>query len=102
MSIDHRTAETIAKYHDEHAGYGGSSFEFHARAATFIRSSAAEAQRLRAVDSAARDYVAHVDKLNAEARFRDNMNKLYVLIKEGQRLWDTLCAAVDPKGAEHG
>ena len=34
-------AESFAKYHDEHAGYGGVSWEFHARAATFIRDIAA-------------------------------------------------------------
>lgn len=35
-----RTAEAIAKYHAEHASYGGVSQEFHARAETFIRSTA--------------------------------------------------------------
>lgn len=32
-----RGAETFAKYHDEQASYGGVSWEFHARASTFIR-----------------------------------------------------------------
>lgn len=30
-------AESFAQYHDEHARFGGASYEFHARAATFIR-----------------------------------------------------------------
>lgn len=38
---DSDKAESFAKYHDEHAGYGGASWEFHARAATFIRDIAA-------------------------------------------------------------
>lgn len=31
-------AEAFAKYHDEHAKYGGLSREFHERAASFLRS----------------------------------------------------------------
>ena len=31
-------AETFAQYHDEHARYGGASNDFHALAATFLRS----------------------------------------------------------------
>lgn len=41
-------AESFAKYHDEHAGYGGASFELHARATTHIRSQAARAELLEA------------------------------------------------------
>lgn len=31
------SCEWLARYHAEHAGYGGASFEFHARAETYVR-----------------------------------------------------------------
>lgn len=40
-------AESIAKYHDEHAGYGGVSREFHMRAATTLRDQEAGIAALR-------------------------------------------------------
>jgi hypothetical protein len=36
--VDFDAAESFAKYHAEHAGYGGVSREFHMRACSFLRS----------------------------------------------------------------
>lgn len=45
--MDALRAEAFAKYHDEHASYGGLRREFHERAAAFIRAQAQENDRLR-------------------------------------------------------
>lgn len=47
--------EAFAKYHDEHAAYGGVSWEFHARAATFCRTAMARTEAEQAVLKALAD-----------------------------------------------
>lgn len=46
-----RRAESFAKYHDKHAGYGGASWEFHARASTYIRNIASAAARVPGLEA---------------------------------------------------
>lgn len=48
LSHGRRDAESFARYHEEHAGYGGAGREFHERACTFLRTQAEEVDRLRA------------------------------------------------------
>ena len=48
LSDEARQADSFAKYHDEHARFGGAGREFHERASSFLRSQAHEVARLRA------------------------------------------------------
>lgn len=45
-----QAGESVAKYHDERAGYGGVGWEFHAMAATVCRERDALRARLAAAD----------------------------------------------------
>lgn len=49
-----RRAEAFASYHDEHERYGGASRDFHAMAATFIRTVAQQAERSQCLLEACR------------------------------------------------
>lgn len=68
--------KTFAEYHAEKASYGGVSWEFHARAETFIRDQAAEIEALQAqVASLMADNAALVALLtNAERTWTASHN----------------------------
>ena len=42
------SVESFAKYHDDHAAFGGVAWEFHARAASFLRTQAERIDALTA------------------------------------------------------
>ena len=44
-------AESFAKYHEEHARYGGASQEFHTRAGSFLRGIEANHERIAALEA---------------------------------------------------
>ena len=68
-----RAAEAFAKYHDERAGYGGVGWEFHARAATFLRDCVPLSEHQRVLAEAAAKDAA----LRAEQAFSDFGSALF-------------------------